>query len=109
MRSQKVLRIVRRPCVEARPDCLAEILMDFLSLDHAGLPDEELQAWFTTVAMCLAVFLTNDDRYPSKSVCPVHWLDAITNRLSRSLPNYPGGRRMIRRTIEGLVLQHWQP
>jgi hypothetical protein len=109
MRSQRAVRIVRRPCVEARPDCLAEILMDFLSLDHATLSDEEVQGWLTTVALCLAVFLTNENQHAPKSVCPVHWLDAITNRLARSLPNYPGGRRMIRRTIEGLVLQHWQP
>jgi hypothetical protein len=107
MRSQRMVRIVRRPPGEVRPDCLAEMLMDFLALDHAALSKEELQDWLTTVAVCLGIFLKNDSRNGPQSSSAVHWLQAITNRLARALPDYPGGRRMIRRTIEGMVLQHW--
>lgn len=110
LEGMKTVRIIRRrPVVERRPDCLSEMLMDFIALDHAALPPDELDGWLETIAMCLAVLLKNEGRNLSKARLAILWLETITSRLARAFPGYPGGRRMIRRIIEALVLKHWEP
>jgi hypothetical protein len=97
-------RIVRKPTArERKPDCLAEVLLDFLALDHAALPREELQDWLVTVAMCLRTILEHDCRAGAKSLGAAQWLEVITNRLASAFPNFPGGRPRIAQIIEAMV------
>jgi hypothetical protein len=99
-------RIVRKPTrSERKPDCLAEILLDFLALDHAALAREELQDWLVTVASCLRAILEHDCRAGAKSLGAAQWLEVIINRLSSAFPSFRGGRPRIAQIIEAMVWQ----
>jgi hypothetical protein len=99
-------RIAHRPTPsERKPDCLAEMLLDFLALDHAALAREELQDWLVTVARCLRIFLAHDCRAGVNSLGAAQWLEVITNKLVTACPNFPGGRPRIAEIIEAMVWQ----
>jgi hypothetical protein len=78
-----------RPSANQRgPDCLAEVLRDFLALDLASLPKEELHAWLVTVTQCLTVFIEHDGRSNGTSLGSAGWVEAVANRLAQVFPEY---------------------
>jgi hypothetical protein len=96
----KQVRIVRDT---RRPDCLAEMLLEFLALDHASLSPEELEEWLQTIAACLNVFIEHDARAGNTSFIVADWLEMIVIRLARSFPYWPGAA--IQHTIQAMMLQ----
>jgi hypothetical protein len=96
------VRILGRT-TERQPDCLAEMLLEFLKLDHAALLPGDLDDWLRTVAACVRVFLEHDGQEGKRSLGGLQWLQTITIRLARAFPNWPGGRPAIQRTLQALM------
>jgi hypothetical protein len=99
----KQVRIIRDA---RRPDCLAEMLLEFLALDHTALSPADLEDWLLTIGSCLSVFIEHDSHAGNKSLGAAQWFEMIIIRLARSFPDWPGGRAAIRRTIQAMMWKH---
>jgi hypothetical protein len=78
-----------RAADERGPDCLAEVLRDFLTLDLKALTRAELDAWLVTVTACLTVYVEHDGRNVGTSLGAANWVQAVANRLTQAFPANP--------------------